>query len=71
MLHISLVVQLTTFKFEICVMKFDICRGDVAVEYAGELIESSTAEERENKYGMDVSLGCYLFYFKADRKRYV
>ena len=29
--------------------------GDFAVEYAGELIDRSTAEERENKYAMDLS----------------
>ena len=64
-------VQLNTFKFEICIMKFVICRGELAVEYAGELVERSTAEERENKYGLDVSTGCYMYYFKRDEKGYV
>ena len=63
-------VQLNTFKFEICIMKFVICRGDFVVEYAGELIEHSTAEERENEYGMDVSKGCYMYFFKKNGKRY-
>ena len=40
------------------------------VEYAGELIEHSTAEERENNYVMDVSKGCYMYYFKANGKHY-
>ena len=51
-------------------MKFVIIRGDFAVEYAGELIEHSTAEERENKYAMDVSKGCYMYYFKTNGKNY-
>ena len=40
------------------------------MEYAGELIENSTAEERENEYAMDVSKGCYMYYFKNNRKHY-
>ena len=63
-------VQLNTFKFEICIMKFVICRGELAVEYAGELVERSTAEERENEYGLDVSTGCYMYYFKTNGKHY-
>ena len=59
-----------TFEFEMLIMKFVICRGDFAVEYAGELIEHSTAEERENKYAMDVSKGCYMYYFKTNGKHY-
>ena len=61
-------VQLYTF--EMFIMKFVNCRGDFAVEYAGELIEHSTAEERENKYAMDVSKGCYMYYFKTNGKHY-
>ena len=45
-------------------------RGDFVVEYAGELIEHSTAEERENKYAMDISKGCYMYYFKTNGKHY-
>ena len=51
-------------------MKFVICRGDFAVEYAGELIELRTAKNRENKYGMDTSIGCYMYYFRALEKQY-
>ena len=51
-------------------MKFVNCRGDFAVEYAGELIEHSTAEERENKYAMDESKGCYMYFFKTKGKHY-
>ncbi len=47
-----------------------LIRGDFVVEYAGELIEQTTAEERENQYALDVSKGCYMYYFKADGKHY-
>jgi len=47
-----------------------LSKGEFAVEYAGELIEHSTAEERENKYAMDVSKGCYMYYFKTNGKHY-
>lgn len=47
-----------------------IYKGDFVVEYAGELLEQSTAEERENKYAMDVSKGCYMYYFKTNGKHY-
>jgi len=48
----------------------NLSKGDFVVEYAGELIEHSTAEERENLYAMDVSKGCYMYYFKANGKQY-
>ena len=51
-------------------MKFFICRGDFVVEYAGELIDRSNAENRENEYGMDFTKGCYMYYFIHDGKRY-
>jgi len=47
-----------------------LSKGDFAVEYAGELIEQTTAEERENKYAMDISKGCYMYYFKTNGKHY-
>jgi histone-lysine N-methyltransferase SETD8 len=47
-----------------------LSKGDFAVEYAGELIEHSTAEERENEYAMDVSKGCYMYYFQKNGKHY-
>jgi len=47
-----------------------LSKGDFVVEYAGELIEHTTAEERENKYAMDVSKGCYMYYFKTNGKHY-
>jgi len=47
-----------------------LSKGDFVVEYAGELIEHSTAEERENRYAMDISKGCYMYYFKTNGKHY-
>jgi len=40
------------------------------VEYTGELMEQKMAEERENLYIMDHNKGCYMYYFRADEKRY-
>jgi len=47
-----------------------LMKGEFVVEYAGELIEHSTAEERENRYAMDISKGCYMYYFKTNGKHY-
>lgn len=47
-----------------------LTKGEFVVEYAGELIEHSTAEERENRYAMDISKGCYMYYFKTNGKHY-
>ena len=59
------------YKQLVCIYFFNpISRGDFVVEYAGELIEHSTAEERENKYAMDISKGCYMYYFKTNGKHY-
>ena len=41
-------------------------KGDFVVEYAGELIKQSTAKERENEYAMDISKGCYMYYFEKN-----
>ena len=51
---------------KICIMKFSICRGDFVVEYAGTLIKGSNAKIREFENGLDLSKGCYMYYFKAD-----
>ena len=47
-------------------MKFSICRGDFVVEYAGTLIKGSNAKIQEFENGLDLSKGCYMYYFKAD-----
>ena len=47
-----------------------LTKGEFVIEYAGELIEHSTAEERENRYAMDISKGCYMYYFKTNGKHY-
>ena len=45
-------------------------KGDFIVEYSGELIEFKAAIERENRYAMDISKGCYMYYFKTNGKHY-
>ena len=60
-------IILKTFFIIIHFLSF---RGDFVVEYSGELIEHTTAEERENRYAMDISKGCYMYYFKTNGKHY-
>ena len=42
----------------------DFEQGDFILEYSGELIDSENADYRETQYSMDVSKGCYMYYFK-------
>jgi len=48
----------------------DFCKGEVVVEYTGDLIDSEIAKDRETKYSMDTSTGCYMYYFKHKDKSY-
>ena len=52
------------------IMKFVICRGDIAVEYVGELIDERTGKEREQQYAKDESKGCFMYFFKYNGNRY-
>ncbi|ESO01447.1 hypothetical protein HELRODRAFT_82119, partial [Helobdella robusta] len=45
-------------------------KNEFVVEYAGELIELSTAREREGKYNHSSAVGCYMYYFKYKNKNY-
>ena len=45
-------------------------KGDFVVEYAGELNDIGTAKDRESKYLLDASLGCYMYYFKHKEIQY-
>ena len=45
-------------------------KGDFIVEYSGDLIDVKKAKEREGEYSMDLSKGCYMYYFKANGKQY-
>jgi len=52
------------------VAKRDFAKGEFVVEYSGDLIDIGTAKELENKYSMDISKGCYMYYFKHKGKQY-
>jgi len=52
------------------VTKRDFDKGEFVVEYSGDLIDIGTAKELENKYSMDTSKGCYMYYFKHKGKQY-
>ncbi|KAL5281533.1 SETD8 family protein [Megaselia abdita] len=45
-------------------------RGDFVIEYTGDLIEVSEANEREKKYSLDEKAGCYMYYFKYNNHQY-
>ncbi|KAB7494773.1 Histone-lysine N-methyltransferase pr-set7 [Armadillidium nasatum] len=38
-------------------------KGEMVVEYVGDLIDMKEAKEREKKYSLDTSKGCYMYYF--------
>lgn len=48
----------------------DFEKGEFVVEYAGDLIDIENAKDRESKYSMDTSKGCYMYYFKHKGKQY-
>lgn len=45
-------------------------RGDFVVEYAGDLIDLSTAKQREKKYSENPQFGCYMYYFVHKNRNY-
>jgi histone-lysine N-methyltransferase SETD8 len=47
-----------------------ISKADYVVEYAGDLIDAGVAKDKEDEYAMDLSKGCYLFYFLVGGKKY-
>lgn len=45
-------------------------RGEFVIEYIGELITISEANDRETKYSLDENAGCYMYYFKHRNQQY-
>nr|XP_022338926.1 N-lysine methyltransferase KMT5A-like isoform X2 [Crassostrea virginica] len=45
-------------------------RGDFVVEYAGDLIDLSTAKKREKEYSENPDFGCYMYYFVHRNRNY-
>jgi len=45
-------------------------KGEFVVEYAGDMISMDSANSRETEYSMDVSKGCYMYYFKFQGKQF-
>jgi len=43
--------------------KQQFAKGDFLLVYRGELIDSSEASKREQKYA-EQSIGCFMYYFK-------
>ena len=48
----------------------NLFKGEFVVEYSGDLIDVKQAKEREGEYSMDLTKGCYMYYFKANNKQY-
>ena len=45
-------------------------RGELLCEYAGELLTEEEAKRVEEEYQKDPSIGCYMYYFTHQGKRY-
>ena len=45
-------------------------KDEFVVEYAGELINITTANQREDLYERDEKVGCYMYYFSHKGKHY-
>ena len=58
------------FYFVITRFSFFVFQGEFVVEYSGDLVDTGAAKERENQYSLDVSTGCYMYYFKHKGKQY-
>ena len=43
-------------------------KGDFVVEYEGDLIDMSRAQEREAEYAAKPEVGCYMYYFRFHGK---
>ena len=45
-------------------------KGEFLCEYVGELVDFKTAKKLESRYAMDPVIGCFLFYFNFNGKRW-
>jgi [histone H4]-lysine20 N-methyltransferase SETD8 len=45
-------------------------RGEFVIEYIGDFISLSEAQDREAKYAADDNTGCYMYYFKHNEQQY-
>ncbi|KAK4306269.1 hypothetical protein Pmani_021891 [Petrolisthes manimaculis] len=45
-------------------------KGEFVVEYIGDLIDMKEAKDREKRYALDASKGCYNYYFTHQNQQY-
>ncbi|XP_059479338.1 histone-lysine N-methyltransferase PR-Set7 [Neocloeon triangulifer] len=45
-------------------------KGELVVEYAGDLIDLKEARLREQMYAADQNMGCYMYYFRHGATQY-
>ena len=48
----------------------DFIRGELIVEYAGDLVSREEGLRREQEYEKEKNTGCYMFYFCSKGKNY-
>lgn len=68
--HLEIAMRVFPEKGRGVVACRDFERGEFVVEYAGDLIDVGVAKDREAKYSMDLSTGCYMYYFRHNNKQY-
>jgi len=45
-------------------------RGEFVIEYDGDLIDCDKAKQRETEYRSNPSVGCYMYYFTFQNRKY-
>jgi histone-lysine N-methyltransferase SETD8 len=45
-------------------------KGDFVCEYAGEMISYKQTKKREEMYGKDANIGCYMYFFQHKSNSY-
>lgn len=66
----GLAVIQTEFKGRGVIAEKNFEKGDFVVEYAGDLIDLSSAKDREKQYSCNTMVGCYMYYFEYQSKRF-
>ena len=66
----GLKIQIIPGKGRAVVATRSFVKGEFVLEYDGILMDKGTASIMENTYSMDVSKGCFMFYFLYNKKQY-
>lgn len=66
----GLTIVQTEFKGRGVLAEKTFEKGEFVVEYAGDLIDLSSAKDREQQYSCNTMIGCYMYYFEYQSKRF-